>query len=406
MVSPGEEQSLPIAYAVSSCKLSATYMPDFMHPCMSLALTVRTAVTAVLTPLRVTLSVMAHCIGAASPRVLMPRTGAGVGSGLGSGLTVSGPVGTLALGVPVTLRFGRPGHWMLHVTVHLDGGAQPVPVRPRGMASPALTVNAGPPAMPTSNDKGGPWEDSARSKGDCNGLMVSSGGCAIGGVQQSIVHQRLMPLKGVRYFVVAGHVANQLIIQELWRVNFSDVEAWPRPMSAMLRTEGHLQQRTNCAARAAPAWLAGAHFASGADGTVAVVATATVVGGVTGRCMCVFVCVYVCVWVCACVCKQWYEVMTPQGSKWRCRQTACTEAHGSHVVQSAPLQPGLQVHTLPVASMVQLPLSPQPPLLGASHAAARVSRCALWVCVIERGCSITSSQASRQQVAMQVDSMH
>ena len=131
---------------------------------MRLALTVSTDAAVACVPLRVTLSVTLHCIGAASPRVLMPRTGAGVGNGLGSGLTVSGPVGTLALGVPVTFRMGRPGHWMPQATVHLTGRAQPAPVRPRGMASPAVTLNAGPPAMPTSGDEGGPWEDSARSE--------------------------------------------------------------------------------------------------------------------------------------------------------------------------------------------------------------------------------------------------
>ena len=43
----------------------------------------------------------------------------------------------------------------------------------------------------------------------------------------------------------------------------------------------------------------------------------------------------------------------------------------SHAAQSVPFQPGLQVHTLPVASTVQLPPLPQPPLLAAAQAAAR-----------------------------------
>ena len=90
--------------------------------------------------------------------------------------------------------------------------------------------------------------------------------------------------------------------------------------------------------------------------------------------------------------------------------------HGSHVVQSVPLQPGLQVHTLPVASMVQLPLSPQPPLLAAAQAAAR-TRTSVFVCVCVCVCvcvwvggctyvhgALTSVEQSRQQTAMQADS--
>ena len=40
------------------------------------------------------------------------------------------------------------------------------------------------------------------------------------------------------------------------------------------------------------------------------------------------------------------------------------------MLQSGPIQAGVQVHTLTLAAIVQLPLELQPPLLGAAQVAA------------------------------------